>query len=76
MFNNMSTALESTYKDYFFNKLKSVFQISFDLTQAIRRLQNTEQIDKQISGFLVGVAVFFSLSKFILLFKKKIYEPR
>jgi len=53
MFNNMSTALESTYKDYFFNKLKSVFQISFDLTQAIRRLQNTEQVDKQISGFLV-----------------------
>jgi len=58
MFNNCSSALDSIYKDFFYNKLKAGYSSGFDLSQAYtaiqRRFQHTDQNEKQKLQFLVN----------------------
>ena len=57
MFNNCSSALDSTYRDHFYSKLKMGFPSGFDLAQAYnaiqRRIQYSELTEKQKINFLV-----------------------
>jgi hypothetical protein len=61
MFNNCSSALDSIYKDCFYNKLKAGYSSGFDLAQAYtaiqRRFQYSEQNEKQKINFLVKIFI-------------------